>query len=544
MSDTEISTTEEPAQSRPNNWRRPGLLVLLALGLGIATEILFYGHTPGISIPIWVVLAELVLLTAGWLEGQRPAMPEAVFTGLISFFAVMSVLRQEGLSSFLAIIMIMGLFTLWLRSYRSRRIFEFGWLDYLEALLIVPLEIWIRPWGVLGQVQREGSDGTTQNKQRQRAILKGVLLALPVLIMFTALLSSADLVFAGYVEELVEFLRLENFKEIIGRGVMILMSSLFCLGALALALRARSRQQLINNGKPLTKPFLQILEISIVLGSVDLLFLVFVLIQFRYLFGGTANINVAGYTYAEYARSGFGELVAVAVLSLMMISGLAAWTKREKRADKNIFNGLGLTLVAANLVVLASSLMRLLLYEETYGFSRIRTYTHVMILWMAALFVAFAVLLLVARMKHLPLVLAVFAICYSASINLLNVDAFIVRQNLAHPRADGKLDADYLAGLSDDAVPEIMRSLSSRILQSPQAFNQLAAEMACRRDYRNLFPVEGWQQIHFTDIRAGQALSENAELIEAFTTNEYEFSWEWEVSGPDYEGFCRGDGFW
>ncbi len=78
--------------------------------------------------------------------------------------------------------------------------------------------------------------------------------------------------------------------------------------------------------KPILAPFLGFTESTVVLIAVDLLFALFVFIQFRYLFGGQANITPVGYTYSEYARRGFGELVAVAFLSLGLILGLGAYT--------------------------------------------------------------------------------------------------------------------------------------------------------------------------------------------------------------------------
>ena len=58
---------------------------------------------------------------------------------------------------------------------------------------------------------------------------------------------------------------------------------------------------------------------------VDLLFLAFVLVQFRYLFGGAELVRgLTGMSYADYARRGFFELVAVAALSLPLLL-LADW---------------------------------------------------------------------------------------------------------------------------------------------------------------------------------------------------------------------------
>ena len=91
---------------------------------------------------------------------------------------------------------------------------------------------------------------------------------------------------------------------------------------------------------------LTLAEAAIILGSVVALFAFFVLIQFQYFFGGQANITIEGYTYAEYARRGFGELVTVAFFALLLFLGLSALVKRETARQHNSFAGLGVALVA------------------------------------------------------------------------------------------------------------------------------------------------------------------------------------------------------
>ncbi len=115
-------------------------------------------------------------------------------------------------------------------------------------------------------------------------------------------------------------------------------------------------------------------------------------IQVRYFFGGQANISVAGFTYSEYARRGFGELIFVAFFSLLMILGLGAVTRRESLAQQRVFSGLSAAIVVLVMVMLVSAYERLLLYETAYGFSRLRTYTHVALVWIGILLAAVVVL--------------------------------------------------------------------------------------------------------------------------------------------------------
>ena len=55
------------------------------------------------------------------------------------------------------------------------------------------------------------------------------------------------------------------------------------------------------------------------LGLLDALFLAFVAVQARYFFGGTQRLALLELTYAEYARRGFFELLAVAGLVVPLL---------------------------------------------------------------------------------------------------------------------------------------------------------------------------------------------------------------------------------
>jgi hypothetical protein len=198
-------------------------------------------------------------------------------------------------------------------------------------------------------------------------------------VVFLALLSAADLVFGDYVELALRWIDLDKLIDWTARLLVVLISAVFLLGALVAALRPPGDRKLFGEDPPLVQPFLGFTETAIVLSLVLLVFLSFVAVQFTYLFGGQANIHAAGYTYAEYARRGFGELLAVALLALAMIYLLAAVTRLGTRRQRMVFFALCSGIVLLVTVMLASAFQRLVLYEQAYGFSRLRTYTHVAI---------------------------------------------------------------------------------------------------------------------------------------------------------------------
>ncbi len=156
-------------------------------------------------------------------------------------------------------------------------------------------------------------------------------------------------------------------------------------------------------------------------------------------------LRTAGLTYAEYAREGFGQLIAAAALTLAVI----ALARKDTPALKLL---LGL-LCALTLVVLASALKRLGLYEEAYGFTRLRLMAHGAILWLGALFALILAAGALNRGALLPRATVALSALAALTFALSNPDGWIASHNLARA---GEVDRTYLLrDLSADAAPAL-----------------------------------------------------------------------------------------
>jgi hypothetical protein len=521
----------EPGQ-KPNSALR---LSLAALFLGISVELLLDGHPLGISFPIWAVLCSAALLLMAFQEGTAPSRSELTLAAGVLFFAVMVYYRMEPLTTFLNVILTLILLTFWVRSFHFGRWIDYRWLDFALTPILILVEAWRRPWPVARALWHRFA-GERSTRSRFLAIFRGVLIATPILVVLIGLLASADLIFADYVEDALAWLDLERLTRFLRGVLIVVVSALFFLGALLTALRTKGDTQGLRRSEVRLPAFLGMIETMVVLICVDLVFAGFVAVQFTYLFGGQSNIVATGYTYAEYARRGFGELTAVAVLSLGLITLLSASTRREGARDRRWFNGFAALLVGFVGVILFSALKRLLMYENAFGFTRLRTYTHVAILWMAVLCLAFLALLFTERLRRFAPIVALGIVGFSATLNLLKVDAFIVHRNAARFEASRKLDVHYIFRLSYDAVPELvdlvkMAPASVRAAMLPQ--------LACTRarlDAR----TEGnsWQSSSRSLDAAVNTLREVEEHLDEYTVETDR--WQWLVSGPTGEEECIG----
>jgi len=344
--------------------------------------------------------------------------------------------------------------------------------------------------------------------RKSLAILRGLLIAFPIVLVFAGMLAEADPVFDQALGKFLDFFNIENLGEYIFRAFLISFIAYIVLGVYLHAFYKNHDESFTDDRPQWLKPFLGITESVIVLGSINLLFLAFVAIQFQYFFGGESNINLAGFTYAEYARRGFGELVAVAIFSLLLFMGLSFITKKEGKSAHQVFSILGFVLFALVTVILVSSFQRLLLYEKAYGFTRLRAYTHVFMIWLGGLLLAVSLLELFRKQRYFALAALVAGIGFITTLDLINIDALIVKQNVSRYQEGETLDIAYLASLTVDAVPTLVDLYQS----SPAAEKEvLSGVIACHAElnYRYDYADDpdqrySWLSFHFSRLSAQQ----------------------------------------
>ena len=505
------------------------------IALGWAFDFLFWKKAPGINFAIYVVLclvAGLLLLRG---DGYRPKRNILLLLPLVIVFAVMTFLRQEPMTLFLSVVMTLFLMGLLAISFLGGRWPSYSLLDYLKGFLSLLGSMIARPLGFSAEIKREQAQVGEGRASKIWPVVRGILIALPIVAIFAALLSSADLVFGQQLEHFIELFRLEKLPEYIFRLAYILVGAYALAGVFLHAASQSSDEKLIGEDKPVVPAFLGFTEAAIVLGSVAVLFLAFVIVQFQYFFGGQANIQIDGYTYSEYARRGFGELIVVAFFSLILILSAGSVTRRVTKIQRRVFSGLGIGIVALVLVMLVSAFQRLVLYETAYGFSRLRTYTHVFIFWLALLLVAVAVLEILRRERIFALAALVASLGFALSLGIMNVDGFIVRQNVDRAVQGETFDASYLTGLSADAVPALAAAYQTQTL--PASVKEgVGASLACyaadqSRDTRTL----PWQSFHLSRAKATRLLTSLESDLGKYQVDDED--WNYLVVAPSGEEY-------
>ena len=514
--------------------KQPARLWITALFLGWLLDFLFFKHTLGLSFAIYalVTLAGGVILL--WLDGVRPARNTWWLFPLILFFTIFTVIRLEPISAVLT-----HGFTLFLMAgvavtYRGGQWLNYSVADYFARAFDLAGSLMGRPVIFANSLRAAQAEAGPAPKKANRMwpILRGLLFAVPVVAFFAALLASADLIFAQRLDSLLTLLSFENLPEYIFRCMYILVAAYALAGVYLHAAQRSGDEKLIGVEKPLLAPFLGFTEAGIILGSVVLLFSAFVVIQFQYFFGGQANINLTGFTYADYVHKGFGELVTVAFFALLLFLGLSTITRRETALQQKVFSGLGVALLALVAVILVSAYQRLIIYEDAYGFTRLRTYIHVFMIWVAVLLAGVVLLNLLNRQRAFALAALLASLGFAVSLILMNVDAFIVQRNLARFEAGQTLDVGYLATISQDAVPSLVGAYEAAGVGT-DSHDQIGAVLACMQ-YADLNTRSSrdtaWQSFHFSTYWAETAMQRAEASLKSYELDAS--SWPVEVITP------------
>ncbi len=521
--------------------RSPARIVWASLAVAWLFDFLFWDKSPGISFFIFIALLFAAVLLLGWVEGRPPNWRSALLALPGLFFGAVFFLRAEPLTLLAAGALALFSAALFAASYLGGRWYLYSLTDYaMQGFRMIGSAV-VLPWQVLAGTRKQAPVAAAQDENgkiiqpkaasQAGAIARGILLTIPVVAILASLLASADPVFGKWIGSIFE-------GEWIFRGIYILFLAYILCGVGAHALTASRDEQLYGLEKPGVKPFLGWTETAILLGSVDALFAVFVSIQFRYFFGGEANITTAGFTYADYARRGFFELVWVAVLSLVLYYGLSGIAKRGSAGERHAFRVLVGLLVALVGVMLVSAWDRLQLYENAYGFSRLRLYTHIFIPWLGLLLAGALGLELAGKPRAFTLAALAAAVGFGASLAVVGVDSWIVQQNLARAVQGEELDVPFLASLSDDAVPPLFAAFDDPAL--PQLVrDQAGAALACRAAIRSgETPAAAWQSYRLPASQSQALYAAHQVKLAAFPASRDPDTEWWQVSLNGVQQSC------
>ena len=432
------------------------LLLVTAVLIGVTGDLLLRPAPWGVGFSLWIGIAiGAALLFLAWTR-VSPPRTVLILQGVAFGFAMCLAWRDAtsltGWNVFATAVAV----ALALLQARRVALWSARALDYLSGMLNAGLSVVLAPIILLGRELSADRPSEPQTTKVLRGASLGLLLALPIVLVFGALLISADPLFERLVRRLFDW----DFEKLMSHVFVIGVLTWLSFGFLRALVRADIDDPEI--ALPRAKSSLGSLEVGIPLVAVTLLFLVFVALQARWLFGGEEVIRATvGLTYAEYARRGFFELITVAafVIPLLMAADWAIGDRIPLTTRR--FRALAATQLVLVGAILASAAARLWLYQDAYGLTETRLYAAAFMTWIALTLCWFGLSVLRGQRERFVAGAAVAGFLVVAGLNVLNPDRTIVRTNVARAVSDKELDASYVTTLSADAAPYLLAALPS-----------------------------------------------------------------------------------
>ena len=519
-------------------WKSPlrNLVTLFAACiLAILHQYLFYGHIPGISVPIFVLIFYVFMLM---FAGDR-LVPYTKFNALLSMVIVMLsfsyVLFDQFFFHMLNLLVLPILIaihlTVWM-GYQTRDWFQPG-IIYDTLLHLIPRNFRHFPTAFSSVTSSVSEKMAEDTRKTVRKIFIGAAIAAPLLVLVITLLSSADGLFEAFLGSIPNWLNQITYSEGFFRLTWVFIFTLLFFGYVTGFVKPESEKEQImssfskeddpnaieqgaisadrvplhsendrnsyNEYMGTKTPKLDPVIAATVLVLINMVYVIFIVLQFSYLFGAWEGALPEGITYADYARKGFAELMLVALINFTILMTVLLHTAESSSIVRRINHFMMYTLVLCSLIILYSAYSRLHLYEEAYGFTHIRFLVHAFMLFLAVLMVIAGLWI---HNKRIPLAKCyiILGLIAYVIVNYAGMDSYIATKNIERYHLTGALDEPFLTSLSVDAVP-ILIEFSE---EYPQMNYHLKAI------YQELTQQErAWPSFNISEYRAKRAISEH-----------------------------------
>lgn len=432
--------------------------IVYCLILSILQSVLFFEKQFGISVIIFASIALIFMVKILYQKEKvknKKAFILIVPIVLLSstyaiwnnqFFAVFNILAVMGLFAFMVYLVT-----------NEENIINFkNIVSNVFLIIFKPIIFLNKPINEISNIFSR----YTKDKERTRTITRvilGIILAIPVVFVVVGLLNSADIVFSDITGKFG--LQLTNVfnQSFIFRIILIVLAFLYFGGYLynifEKNVKTKETFEIIER-----KSILDNVTIQTVTTILNVIYLLFCSIQFSYLF---MKIGGTNFDYAEYARSGFFQLMAVTFINFIVI--IVSNVNKSVCSNRAIIykKVMNILLCIFTFIILISAFYRMRLYELEYGYTTLRLFVYIILGTEAVLTIPTVMYILNTRIPLLKYCLVIIITVYTA-INFINMDEVIAKRNVDRYFETGKIDIEYLVNnLSIDAAPQIHRLLES-----------------------------------------------------------------------------------
>lgn len=396
----------------------------------------------------------LMFLCAVWYHrkcGYRAHAGQKLQGGIICLFSLSFSLTDSSLLHTLTAVFLIGALV-WYHYAVSRNhgcIPRFFAFHLRNAILSHPLNEMGAAAEVIGKTMRGSKAGSAV-----RMVFLGLFLSLPLTVIVGALLASADAGVAKVLETMSNMIT-EELVTVIWQMLLGLPVGFWIFATVYVTTNKERYPEICDTAFEAKLNDLRIIPVMGLCTSVTpicLLYLIYVISQISYFCSAFLGKLPEAMSYAQYARRGFFELCAIAVLNLLVILVLMGCGKKTEGKSNRATTVYSCTLCLFTLFIIATAIAKMVMYINAYGLTRLRLYTAWFMVLLAVVFIVILTRQFVEKLPSAQILVTAFTVMLAA-LCFSRPDALIAEYNINRWEKGTlkSLDIDMLCELSDDA---------------------------------------------------------------------------------------------
>lgn len=429
------------------NW----LFLFTCIGLGVVGELSFFHEVIGISYIVFITIflgVFFVLFRMNFSNGRMGMLIVMCILLITGSYA----LHDKVLFSFLNLIVVVFLSLFAIVLLTSPKGIKWESPRFISRLLIkLGQGIEYSALSINHALKSVFKNMNPEKAKVIKQILIAFVIAVPLLSLIITLLMSADKMFESIILLFPTYMINVNFIEWGFRSLIVIMLTFLFFGVFqTLRKEKKSNDERVTETRKIEWGSAFGLTILILLNSV---YILFTIIQFKYFFNGSLQ---AGLTYAEYARRGFFELIAVTIINWTILISFLKFIKTNNKSMEILLKVMHSLLIMLSGIMLVSAFQRLTMYEVAYGFTFDRVLAHSFMIFLIIIFAYTFIRVWLEGLKLIHFYLIVGLLFYTG-LNVIHIEKFIAEKNWERYEEMGKIDVFYLSNLKSAGLDVLIR---------------------------------------------------------------------------------------
>ena len=408
--------------------KRDGIFAIILFGITalIIDCLLFAGFGIGTSISLILLTVFAVI----YLKSENGYNLYAIITGALSIVSAIAItISNDKLVVFLSFVITLMLYTVMIYEISNKRRGNLGTIMSSFKLFYDSFNAFFcnLGQGAYAIFKIKNNNGEEQKGSIGKVVL-GLALAIPVLIIVVPLLVSSDMAFESLISQI-------NGKTVFEIVTVILLGFLLLIMLFGQLFTLKNEPK-TQDSKSEFEGVDPVIIISF-LSVISLVYLLYLLSQLAYFFDGFMGVLPLQFTAAEYARRGFFEICIITGINLSLVTLSSALCKKNEKGMPLAFKIICSFLSFFSLLLDATAIAKMVMYVKRFGFTRLRLFTSVFMVFLAVLFVVAIFKLYIKNLKYMKTVFIV-ATVFVLALTFFNVDGFISNYNV-NAYLEGKL---------------------------------------------------------------------------------------------------------